>query len=51
MPAQRRTTLVAFLVLLMAVLVLTALLVWPYVLAVTMGGILALLARPVFQAQ
>jgi predicted PurR-regulated permease PerM len=49
MPAQRRTTLVAFLVLLMAVLVLTALLVWPYVLAATMGGILALLARPVLQ--
>ena len=49
MPAQRRTTLVAFLVLLMAVLTLTVFMVLPYVLAVTMGGILALLARPVFQ--
>jgi predicted PurR-regulated permease PerM len=47
--AQRRTTLVAFLVLLMAVLAITGLMVLPYVLAVTMGGILALLARPVFQ--
>ena len=49
MPAQRRTTLVAFLVLLLAVLTLTVFMVLPYVLAVTMGGILALLARPVFQ--
>jgi predicted PurR-regulated permease PerM len=48
-PAQRRTTLVAFLVLLMAVMVLTVLMVLPYVLAVTMGGILAVLAQPVFQ--
>lgn len=49
MPAQRRTTLVAFLVLLMAVLTLTVFMVLPYVLAVTMGGILAVLAQPVFQ--
>jgi len=49
MPAPRRTTLVAFLVLLMAVMVLTVLMVLPYVLAVTMGGILAVLAQPVFQ--
>ena len=49
MPAPRRTTLVAFLVLLLAVLTLTVFMVLPYVLAVTMGGILALLARPVFQ--
>ena len=49
MPAQRRTTLVAFLVLLMAVMVLTVLMVLPYVLAVTMGGILAVLSQPVFQ--
>src|SRR2546427_12720309 len=49
MPAQRRTTLVAFLVLLSAVMVLTVLMVLPYVLAVTMGGILAVLAQPVFQ--
>ncbi len=48
-PAQRRTTLVAFLVLLSAVMVLTVLMVLPYVLAVTMGGILAVLAQPVFQ--
>src|SRR4030095_3713822 len=49
MPAPRRTTLVAFLVLLSAVMVLTVLMVLPYVLAVTMGGILAVLAQPVFQ--
>jgi predicted PurR-regulated permease PerM len=48
-PAQRRTTLVAFLVLLMAVMVITALMVLPYVLALIMGGILAVLAQPVFQ--
>jgi len=36
LPAQRRTTLVAFLVLLIAVMVITALMVLPYVLAVTM---------------
>jgi predicted PurR-regulated permease PerM len=48
-PAQRRTTLVAFLVLLIAVMVLAVLMVLPYVLAVTMGGILAVLAQPVFQ--
>ena len=48
-PAQRRTTLVAFLVLLISVLVITVLMVLPYVLAVTMGGILAVLAQPVFQ--
>jgi predicted PurR-regulated permease PerM len=48
-PAQRRTTLVAFLALLSAVLVITGLMVWPYVLAVTMGGILAVLAQPVWQ--
>jgi predicted PurR-regulated permease PerM len=40
---------VAFLGLLLAVLTLTLFMVLPYVLAVTMGGILALLARPVFQ--
>jgi len=49
MPAQRRTTLAAFLVLLSAVMVLTVLMVLPYVLAVTMGGILAVLAQPVFR--
>ena len=49
MPAPRRTTLVAFLVLLLAVLTLTVFMVLPYVLAVTMGGILALLARPALQ--
>jgi len=48
-PAQRRTTLVAFLVLLMAVMALTVFMVLPYVLAVTMGGLLALLARPALQ--
>jgi predicted PurR-regulated permease PerM len=48
-PAPRRTTLVAFLALLIAVLVITGLLVLPYVLALTMGGILAILAQPVFQ--
>jgi predicted PurR-regulated permease PerM len=48
-PAQRRTTLVAFLVLLIAVMVLTVRMVLPNVLAVTMGGILAVLAQPVFQ--
>src|SRR5947208_13666345 len=49
MPAQRRTTLAAFLVLLSAVMVLTVLMCLPYVLAVTMGGILAGLAQPVFR--
>jgi predicted PurR-regulated permease PerM len=49
LPAQRRTTLVAFLVLLIAVMVITVLMVLPYVLAVTMGGILAVLSQPVFQ--
>jgi predicted PurR-regulated permease PerM len=48
-PAQRRTTLVAFLVLLISVMVLAVLMVLPYVLAVTMGGILAVLSQPVFQ--
>jgi predicted PurR-regulated permease PerM len=48
-PAQRRTTLVAFLVLLSAVMGLTVLMVLPYVLAVLMGGILAVLTQPVFQ--
>jgi predicted PurR-regulated permease PerM len=48
-PAQRRTTLVAFLVLLIAVMIITVLMVLPYVLAVTMGGILAVLSQPVFQ--
>ena len=48
-PAQRRTTLVVFLVLLIAVMVINVLIVLPYVLAVTMGGILAVLAQPVFQ--
>jgi predicted PurR-regulated permease PerM len=49
LPTQRRTTLVAFLALLIAVMVITVLMVLPYVLAVTMGGILALLAQPVLQ--
>jgi predicted PurR-regulated permease PerM len=49
MPAQRRTTLVAFLVLLLAVLTLMVFMVLPYVLAVTLGGLLALLARPIWQ--
>ena len=49
LPAQRRTTLVTFLFLLISVMVITALMVLPYVLAVTMGGILALLSQPVFQ--
>ena len=49
LPAQRRTTLVAFLVLLISVMVITVLMVLPYVLAVTMGGILAVLAQPVLQ--
>ena len=48
-PAQPGTTLVAFLVLLSAVLVLTVLMVLPYVLAVLMGGILAVLSQPVLQ--
>ena len=46
-PAQRRTTLVAFLVLLTTVLALTVLMVLPYVLALLMGGILAVLLQPV----
>jgi predicted PurR-regulated permease PerM len=49
LPTQRRTTLVAFLALLIAVMVINVLMVLPYVLAVTMGGILALLAQPVLQ--
>lgn len=49
LPTQRRTTLVAFLALLIAVMVINILMVLPYVLAVTMGGILALLAQPVLQ--
>ena len=48
-PAQRRTTLVAFLILLIAVLVINMLMVLPYVLAVIMGGILAVLTQPVLQ--
>ena len=48
-PAQRRTTLVVFLVLLSAVMVINGLMVLPYVLAVIMGGILALLVQPVWQ--
>ena len=48
LPAQRRTTLVAFLVAHFA-MVIAALMILPYVLAVTMGGILALLSHPVFQ--
>lgn len=39
----------AFLALLIAVLVINGLMVLPYVLAVTMGGILAVLAQPVWQ--
>jgi predicted PurR-regulated permease PerM len=46
-PAQRRTTLVAFLILLTTVLALTVLMVLPYVLALLMGGILAVLLQPV----
>ena len=48
-PAHRRTTLVVFLILLSAVMVINVLMVLPYVLAVIMGGILALLAQPVWQ--
>src|SRR4029453_9207563 len=48
-PAQRRTTLAVFLVLLSAVMVINVLMVLPYVLAMIMGGILALLAQPVWQ--
>jgi predicted PurR-regulated permease PerM len=48
-PAPRRTTLVAFLVLLMAVIAINILMVLPYVLAVIMGSILAVLAQPVLQ--
>ena len=48
-PAHRRTTLVVFLILLSAVMVINVVMVLPYVLAVIMGGILALLAQPVWQ--
>ena len=48
-PAPRRTTLVAFLVLLMAVIAINIFMVLPYVLAVIMGSILAVLAQPVLQ--
>ena len=48
-PAPRRTTLVAFLVLLMAVIAVNIFMVLPYVLAVIMGSILAVLAQPVLQ--
>ena len=48
-PAPRRTTLVAFLVLLMAVIAINIFMVLPYVLAVLMGSILAVLAQPVLQ--
>ena len=48
-PAPRRTTLVAFLVLLMAVIAINILMVLPYVLAVIMGSILAVLSQPVLQ--
>lgn len=47
--AQKRTTLAVFLVLLLLALVLTLRMVLPFLLAVIMGGILALLAQPVFQ--
>jgi hypothetical protein len=43
-PAPRRTTLVAFLVLLMAVIAINILTVLPYVLTVIMGSILAVLS-------
>jgi len=48
-PTPRRTTLVVFLALLIAVMVINGLMILPYMLAVTMGGILALLAQPVWQ--
>jgi predicted PurR-regulated permease PerM len=45
---KSRTTLVVFLALLMLFLVINALMVGPYLLAVLMGGILSLLARPLY---
>ncbi|MCM2276944.1 MAG: AI-2E family transporter [Oligoflexia bacterium] len=49
LPASRRTTLVVFLGLLLLTLALTFYMVLPYLLAVTMGGILALLAQPAYR--
>ena len=46
---QNRVTLVTFLALLIIVLAVTLQMVWPYLLAVVMGGILALLGQPIFQ--
>lgn len=48
-PPRRRTTLVVFLVLLVSVMALTLRMVIPYMLAVVMGGILALLSQPVYR--
>lgn len=49
LPPQRRTTLIMFLILLISVTALTLRMVLPYLLAVIMGGILALLSQPVYQ--
>ncbi|MCM2323946.1 MAG: AI-2E family transporter, partial [Oligoflexia bacterium] len=49
LPPQRRTTLVMFLGFLAVASVLTLWMVLPYLLAVTMGAILALLASPVYR--
>lgn len=48
-PAQKRTTAIAFVVLLILVIAATVWMVGPYLLAVIMGGILALMAYPVFR--
>jgi predicted PurR-regulated permease PerM len=47
--SSRKTSLVVFLILIISVMALATRMVLPYLLAVTMGGILALLSQPAFQ--
>jgi predicted PurR-regulated permease PerM len=47
---QSRTTLTTFLVILILGLGLTLRMIWPYLIALVMGGILALLSQPLFKA-
>lgn len=48
-PKTNRTTLVMFLVLLVGMFIITIRMIAPYLLAVIVGGILALLSRPLYQ--
>ena len=48
MPHKNRTTLISFLTLLLVLLVVNFRMLSPYMLAVMMGGILALMSRPLY---